>query len=224
MILAQIQQTIIPKINAKYPDIRVVYQGQQRAGDEAMRDMGRFFLIAFALIVLLLMIHFKSFSQPIIILMMIPVAWVGASWGHGFEGIAVSMLSLFGMVALSGEIINDAVVFLAKYNSNLLEGMSVEKAAYEAGIARFRAILLTSITTVAGLYPIVLEGSFQAQFLKPMAVALAYGVLFGTLFILLFFPALILVLNDLKVALKWLWSGKKPQKRYVETAVIHSQV
>ena len=223
-ILAQIQETIIPKIKAKYPDIKVAYQGQQRAGDEAMRDMGRFFLIAFALIVLLLMIHFKSFSQPIIILMMIPLAWIGAAWGHGMEGIAVSMLSLFGMVALSGVIINDAVVFLARYNSNLLEGMPVEKAAYEAGIARFRAILLTSITTVAGLYPIVLEGSFQAQFLKPMAVALAYGVLFGTFFILLFFPALILVLNDIKVALKWVWSGKKPEKRIVETAVIHSQV
>jgi multidrug efflux pump subunit AcrB len=223
-ILAQIHQTIIPKIKTRYPDIRVAYQGQQRVGDEAMRDMSRFFLIAFALIVLLLMIHFKSFSQPIIILMMIPVAWVGASWGHGLEGLAVSMLSLFGMVALSGVIINDAVVFLSRYNSNLLEGMSVEKAAYEAGIARFRAILLTSITTVAGLYPIVLEGSFQAQFLKPMAVALAYGVLFGTFFILLFFPALILVLNDLKVAFKWLWSGKKPEKRVVETAVIDSQV
>jgi len=223
-ILAQIQQIIIPKIKAKFPDIRVLYQGQQRAGDEAVRDMGRFFLIAFALIVLLLMIHFKSFSQPIIILMMIPLAWVGASWGHGLEGTAVSMLSLFGMVALSGIIINDAVVFLSKYNSNLLEGMSVEKAVYEAGVARFRAILLTSITTVVGLYPIVLEGSFQAQFLKPMAIALAYGVLFGTFFILLFFPALILVLNDLKVAFKWVWSGTKPEKRYVETAVIDSQV
>lgn len=223
-ILVQIQQTIIPKIRAKFPDISVQYQGQQRAGDEAMRDMFRYFGIASALIVLLLMIHFKSFSQPFIILMMIPLAWIGASWGHGLEGLAVSMLSLFGMVALSGVIINDAVVFLSKYNSNLIEGMSVEKAVYEAGIARFRAILLTSITTVAGLYPIVLEGSFQAQFLKPMAIALAYGVLFGTLFILLFFPALIMVLNDLKVWLKWLLSGKKPERRYVETAVIHSQV
>jgi multidrug efflux pump subunit AcrB len=223
-ILSRIRQTIIPGIKAKYPDIRVFYQGQQKAGNEAMMDFTRNLLIAFAIIVLLLMIHFKSFLQWIIIVMLIPLAWVGAAWGHGLEGIPVSMLSLWGMLALSGVIINDAVVFLSKFNSSLLEGMSVKEAVYEAGTARFRAILLTSITTVAGLYPIVLEGSFQAQFLKPMAVALAYGVLFGTFFILLFFPALILVLNDIRLAWKWLWSGKKLEKKYVEPAVIHSQV
>jgi len=223
-ILKKIQDTVIPGIKAKYPGIRVIYQGQKKESNEAMQDMMRYFGIAFAIIVMLLMIHFKSFSQPVIILMMIPLAWVGASWGHGLEGIPVSMLSLWGMVALSGIIINDAVVFLSKYNSNLLEGMSVQDAVYDAGTARFRAILLTSITTVAGLYPIVLEGSFQAQFLKPMAVALAYGVFVGTFFILLFFPALILTLNDIKVWLKWLWTAQKPQKEQVETAVIHSQV
>ena len=223
-ILTEIRESIIPGITAKYHGIRVIYQGQKKESDEARRDLLRFFGVAFAIIVLILMIHFKSFSQPTIILMLIPLAWVGASWGHGIEGIPVSMLSLWGMVALSGVIINDAVVFLSKYNSNLLEGMLVEEAVYEAGTARFRAILLTSITTVAGLYPIVLEGSFQAQFLKPMAIALAYGVLFGTLFILLFFPALILVLNDIKVWLKWLWTAKKPEKEQVETAVLNSQV
>jgi multidrug efflux pump subunit AcrB len=223
-ILEKVRQTIIPGIKTKYPGVRFVYQGQQKESNEAMGNLFHFYGLAFVVIVLLLMIHFKSFSQPTIILMMIPLAWVGASWGHGLEGIPLSMLSAWGMVALSGVIINDAVVFLSKYNSNLLEGMSIEEAVYEAGVARFRAIILTSITTVAGLYPIVLEGSFQAQFLKPMAIALAYGILFGTLFILLFFPALILVLNDIKRAWKWVWTGKKPEKRVVETAVIHSQV
>jgi multidrug efflux pump subunit AcrB len=223
-ILEKIQADIIPGIQAKYPHIRIIYQGQKKESSEAMADLMRFFGIAFAIIVLLVMVHFKSFSQPIIILMLIPLAWVGACWGHGLEGIPVSMLSLWGMVALSGVIINDAVVFLSKYNTSLLEGMPVEEAVYEAGVARFRAILLTSITTVAGLYPIVLEGSFQAQFLKPMAISLAFGVLFGTLFILLFFPALILVLNDLKVAWKWFWTGAKPEREQVEPAVIHSQV
>lgn len=223
-ILEQIRKTIIPKMKAKYPGVRVIYQGQQKASDEAVSEMVRFYGIAFALIVLLLMIHFKSFLQPVIILMMIPLAWIGASWGHGIEGIPVSILSAWGMVALSGVIINDAVVFLSKYNSNLVEGMPVKQAVYEAGIARFRPILLTSITTVAGLYPIVMEGSFQAQFLKPMAVALAFGVLFGTFFILLFFPALILVLSDIKVWAKWVWTGAKPTRENVEVAVVHSQV
>jgi multidrug efflux pump subunit AcrB len=223
-ILDKIETSVLPDIKKRYPGVRVVYQGQKKESNEAMGDLLRFFGIAFAIIVMLLMIHFKSFSQPTIILMMIPLAWIGASWGHGIEGIPVSMLSAWGMVALSGVIINDAVVFLSKYNSNLLEGMTVDEAVYDAGTARFRAILLTSITTVAGLYPLVLEGSFQAQFLKPMAIALAYGVLFGTFFLLLFFPALILVLNDLKVAWKWLWTGIRPERKQVENAVLDSQV
>ncbi|MCP4219707.1 MAG: efflux RND transporter permease subunit, partial [bacterium] len=223
-ILEQIGATIIPKINAKYPGVEILYQGQQKDSREATQDIVRYFGIAFCIIVLLLMIHFKSYLQPIIILMMIPLAWIGAAWGHGLEGIPISILSSWGMVALSGIIINDAVVFLARYNSNLLSGMSVPDAVYDAGTGRFRAILLTSITTVAGLYPIVLEKSFQAKFLQPMAVSLAYGVFFGTLFILIFFPALILIINDMKVGIKWLWSGVKPKKEEVEAAIIHSKV
>ncbi|MCK5102659.1 MAG: efflux RND transporter permease subunit, partial [Cyclobacteriaceae bacterium] len=154
-IIAQIRRTIIPELMTKYPGVSIQYQGQQKDTNEAASEMIHYFGIAFSLMIIILMIHFKSFSQPMIIIAMIPLAWIGASWGHGFEGIPVSMLSAWGMVALSGVIINDAVVFLAKYNSNLLEGQTVSEAAYSAGIARFRAILLTSITTVAGLYPIV---------------------------------------------------------------------
>ena len=102
-------------------------------------------------------------------------------------------------------------MFLAKYNSLLQEGFSVTNAAYRAGISRFRPILLTTLTTVVGLYPIILEGSFQAQFLRPMAVTVAYGVMFGTGFILLFFPVLIIVLNDIRFGLAWLW---RTNKRY----------
>ncbi len=223
-ILERIGRTVVPKIKEKYPEVRVLFQGQSKESGEAMGDMARLYGIAFALIVMLLMVHFKSFSQPVIILMMIPTAWIGAMWGHGFEGIPVSILSAYGMIALSGVIINDAVVFLSKYNSNLVEGMPVKEAVYDAGIARFRPILLTSITTVAGLYPIVMEGSFQAQFLKPMAVALAYGVLFGTFFILIFFPALIMALNDIKVWLKEFRTGERPLREHVEVAVVHSMV
>lgn len=223
-ILERIKSTIIPKIKEKHPGIRVLFQGQSRESGEAMGDMGRYYGIAFALIVLLLMVHFKSFSQPILILMMIPTAWIGATWGHGIEGLPVSILSVYGMIALSGVIINDAVVFLSKYNSNLVEGMPVKEAVYDSGTARFRPILLTSITTVAGLYPIVMERSFQAQFLKPMAVALAYGVLFGTFFILVFFPALIMALNDIKVWIRTFRTGEKPAREDVEVAVVHSMI
>jgi len=119
------------------------------------------------------------------------------------EAKPVSMLSLWGMIALSGIIINDAVVFLQKYNTNLREGLTVFDAVFDAGKARFRPIALTTITTSVGLYPIILEASFQAQFLKPMAITLAYGVLVGTGFILMFFPVLILLKNDMKLGITY---------------------
>jgi multidrug efflux pump subunit AcrB len=245
-ILEKIKTDILPSILAKYPDVKVEYQGQQRDSDEAMGQIVSYFSLAFAIMFLLIIIHFRSFSQGLIIVLMIPLAWLGSAWGHGIEGIPVSMLSAWGMIALSGVIINDAVVFLSKYNSLLLEGKKVKEAVFETGQARFRAIVLTTITTSVGLYPIIFENSFQAQFLKPMAVALAYGVFIGTGFILLFFPILILVLNDFKRALKWnmnkywLWINagyadeslseteiailkEKPSKESVEKAIVHNK-
>lgn len=127
---------------------------------------------------------------------------------------------MFGVIALIGVLVNDAIVFLDKYNRNLKEGMSVNDAVLDAGTSRFRAILLTSITTIAGLYPLILEPSFQAQFLVPMAISVAYGVLFGTMFILLFFPLLILLFNDTRRAFKWLWTGDKPTPEEVEPTII----
>ncbi|MCK4664049.1 MAG: efflux RND transporter permease subunit [Bacteroidales bacterium] len=222
-ILQKIREDIVPKVKAKYSGVDIQHQGQQRRSDEAQSEMMKYFGIAFAIIILILMIHFKSASQALIVIMMIPLAWLGSIWGHGVEGFPVSMLSAWGMVALSGIIINDAVIFLAKYNSLLLEGQKVIDAVYNAGIARFRAIVLTTITTVMGLYPLIMENSFQAQFLIPMAIALAYGVLFGTAFILLFFPSLILVLNDIKIWTRWLWNGILPTRESVETTIINSK-
>lgn len=215
-ILDRISKTIIPKLQNQFRGVDVVYQGQQRDSSDAMGEMQIYFGTAFMLMILIIMIHFKSLTQGIIVILMIPLGWLGSAWGHGVEGHPISMLSAWGMVALSGVIINDAVVFLAKYNSFLLEGLRVKDAVYKAGLARFRAILLTTITTVAGLYPLILEQSFQAQFLIPMAISLAYGVLVGTTFILLFFPSLILVLNDFKR----IYTGVRlyifPKKKYID--------
>ncbi|MCD6180092.1 MAG: efflux RND transporter permease subunit [Bacteroidales bacterium] len=197
-VIKRINETVIPRLEANYPGVSVLYQGQQRDSNDAKGEMIKYFAIAFLLMVIIIMIHFKSFSQSFIIILIIPLGWLGAIWGHGLEGHAVSMLSAWGMVALSGVIINDSVVFLARYNDLLLKGYRIKEAVYQAGISRFRPILLTTITTVVGLYPLILEKSFQAQFLIPMAISLAYGVLFGTGFILVFFPPLILVLNELK--------------------------
>lgn len=146
-ILETVSNSIIPEMLSQYPGVKVEYQGQQKYSTEAQAEITHLFGIAFAVMALILMIHFKSFSQPFIIICMIPLAVLGSAWGHGIEGIPVSTLSMWGMVALSGIVINDAVVFLSKYNSNLIDGMTVEEAVWNAGVSRFRAILLTTVTT-----------------------------------------------------------------------------
>ena len=198
-LLDEIRENIMPDVLARYPSVDYKFQGQAKESTQTNQQLVQFFAVAFVVILMILMLHFKSAGAAIIVLMMIPLAWLGAIWGHGAEAKPVSMLSLWGMIALSGVIINDAVVFLQKYNTNLREGMQVFAAVFEAGKARFRPIVLTTLTTSVGLYPIILEPSFQAQFLKPMAITLAYGVFVGTAFILMFFPVLILVKNDLKL-------------------------
>jgi multidrug efflux pump subunit AcrB len=219
-IIQEIRASIIPQLESQFPGVKTDFGGQSQESARAQGEIGLYFGGAFVIIFFIIMITFKSFYQTILIMMMIPLGWIGAAWGHGIEGHPVSLLSAWGMIALSGVIINDAVVFLAKYNSLLKEGKSVKEAAYEAGIARFRPIMLTSITTVAGLYPLIRETSFQAQFLIPMAISVAYGVLIGTFIILLAFPVLIVAFNDVRRYAKWFWEGQKPSAEDVERVVI----
>jgi multidrug efflux pump subunit AcrB len=223
-ILSRIETEILDKIKVQYPGVDIEYQGQQKSSGESVAQIQQLFSMAFAIIIIILIVHFKSLTHAAIILMMIPLSFLGAAWGHGLHGHPVSILSAWGMVALSGVIINDAVVFLSKYNSNLIEGMKVEDAVYDAGVSRFRAILLTTLTTTLGLFPLILEKSFQAQFLIPMAISLAYGVLVGTGFILSFFPALILVLNDIRFWFKNRFSDEQVVREDVEPAIITSRI
>jgi len=219
-ILDQITHEIMPDVEAQFAGIRYEYQGQQKAGNEAMAKIIPYFSIAFLLIIFLMIIHFKSFNQTLIILAMIPLSMLGVFWGHGIHGKPLSLMSMWGMVALTGVIINDAIVFLSKYDRSLLEGKKVHDAIVEAGKLRLRPIILTTVTTSVGLFPIILEKSVQAQFLIPMAISLAYGVAIGTVFILIFFPVLIMLLNDVRVYLKYLWTGIRPEREEVEVAII----
>ena len=128
------------------------------------------------------------------------------------------MMSVWGVIALIGILVNDAIVMLDRYNRNLEEGMNMKDAVIRAGKSRFRAIILTTITTFVGLAPLIFEKSFQAQFLVPMAISVAFGVLFSTTILLLYFPSLILYFNDMRRARWWLWIGGKipPSKIEVE--------
>ncbi|MCG6189010.1 efflux RND transporter permease subunit [Maribellus maritimus] len=223
-ILDQIKADIIPELKMLYPGLSVEFQGQQRESERSMGDLMFLFPMAFLAIIFILMINFKSFEQPLLILILVPISVLGSVWGHGLHGKPLSILSLWGIVALTGVIINDSVVFMSKFNSLIVEGKKVKDAIVEAGKTRLRPIILTSLTTSFGLYPLILEKSFQAQFLIPMAISLVYGVLFGTFFILLFFPALILVLNDIRRTVRKFWYGREFSPEEVEIAWIHAQV
>ncbi|MCL3779756.1 efflux RND transporter permease subunit [Prolixibacteraceae bacterium JC049] len=221
-ILAEVNSKILPRLKAQFHGISLENQGQSKESSRTMNDIMSYFAIAFMMIILILMIHFKSFEQPFLILIMIPLSILGALWGHGLHGKPVSLLSLWGIIALSGVIINDAVVFLSRYNDLIVEGMKVKAAVIAAGKSRLRPIILTTLTTSIGLYPLILEKSFQAQFLIPMAISLVYGVAFGTMFILVFFPALIVILNDIRKIVRETWHGRKFEREDVEVAKIHS--
>jgi multidrug efflux pump subunit AcrB len=194
--------------------------GQQKRAKKSTDSMQYMMGIVLFLMMLILSLNFNSAYQGFLIIMVIPVGVFGAMLGHGIEGLPVSTLSAWGIIALMGILVNDAVVYLDSFNRNLRDGQNIFTAIYNAGISRFRPIVLTSVTTVAGLYPLILETSFQAQFLIPMGISVAYGVLFGTFFLLLFLPALVLTMNDVKRTFKWFWTGVKPSKLEVEPTLI----
>jgi multidrug efflux pump subunit AcrB len=222
-ILDQIEVEIMPELKAQFAGIRYAYQGQQKYSSEAMSQAGKSYLLAFMVIFLLLVMHFKSVPKAFIIILMIPISLLGVAWGHGLHGQPLSMMSLWGAVALTGVIINDAIVFYSKFDGLLIEGWKVTDAVKEAGKIRLRPIILTSLTTSVGLFPMLFEKSVQAQFLIPMAISLAYGVALGTIFILIFFPVLIMLLNDARVYFRYLWTGVKPAPEEVETAIIQEK-
>ncbi|MDG2331387.1 MAG: efflux RND transporter permease subunit [Flavobacteriales bacterium] len=206
---SQIYAEIVPQIAEKFPEVQVGMRGQSEEGMESVYWFMIAFIAAIVMMMIILSLNFKSFYQARLILMVIPIGFYGAIMGHGIEGFNFSTLGLFGVIALAGVLVNDSVVMLDTYNRFLRQGMDVKKAAYECGKQRFRPVILTTITTVAGLYPLILESSFQAQFLVPMAITIAYGVLFGTLILIFFFPALILFFADMKRSRWWLWRGGK---------------
>lgn len=216
----KIKEQIVPKLYANFPGIKVEFRGQAEAAEKSGSSMAIIGVVLILLMLLILSLNFNSLWHGLIFFPIIISGPFYAILGHGIEHAPFSLLSVWGVIALIGVLVNDAIVFLDKYNRNLRDGMNIEDAAVDAGTSRFRAIMLTSITTIAGLYPLILEPSFQAQFLVPMAISVAYGVLFGTIFILLFFPLLILFFNDTRKAFKMLWTGVKPNPIDVEPTMM----
>lgn len=195
-ILQDLRRTVLADLTADHPGLGFDLEGEERERRESFGSMGQGFLMALFLIFALLAIPFRSYSQPLIVMAAIPFGIVGAIWGHMIMGINLSMLSLFGVVALSGVVVNSSLLLIDFINSGRKKGMAVRDAVLASGRRRFRPILLTSLTTFFGLTPMILERSVQAKFLIPMAVSLGFGILFATGITLLLIPALYMVLED----------------------------
>ena len=192
---------VLPQVLAEHPGVRYEFEGVQAEQRDAIGGLQTGFTLAMFGIFALLAIPLKSYIQPLIIMSAIPFGFVGAVWGHVIMGENVSLMSTMGIVALSGVVVNDSLVMVDFINRQRRRGGSVLQAVQEAGAARFRPILLTSLTTFAGLAPLLFEQSTQADFLKPMAISLAFGVVFATFITLILVPTSYMILEDFK----WLW-------------------
>jgi len=199
---AQIQQSLnsdfLDSLGQQFNGVKWSRSGSQKDQQEIISSLIRGFILAMIGIYALMAIPFKSYTQPLMVMSAIPFGLIGALLGHMLLGLDISLLSLSGMIAVAGVVVNDNLVLVDYINRKRDQGVELSLAIREAGVARFRPIVLTSLTTFAGLTPLMLERSVQAQFLIPMAVSLAFGVLFATVVSLLLVPASYYVLEDLK--------------------------
>ncbi|MFK7858049.1 MAG: efflux RND transporter permease subunit [Granulosicoccus sp.] len=185
-----IRENVVPDLTSKYPGLIIEFGGEQRTQGDAGAALGKAFAGAMLVIFALLALIFKSYLQPIVVMVAIPLGLIGAVAGHMIVGIPLGLLSIFGIIGLSGVVINNSLVMVDLYNEYLAKGYSTRNAVVEGTKDRFRPILLTSVTTFLGIYPLIMETSVQAQFLVPLAVSIGYGVLFGTVILILAVPAL----------------------------------
>ncbi len=206
--LAKEIKPIIEKRLANMHGVDLIERGRQKDFKDSMSSLPLGMLVASGLIYIILTWLFGSFTQPLIVMMAVPFAVIGMIWGHLILGYSITFLSIIGFVALAGIVVNDSLIFMEFFNSKRRQGMSVFEAGHLTGQARFRAIMLTTITTVLGLLPMMLEQSFQAQFLIPMAITIACGLISATAIILLVLPCLLMILDDVTHLFRILWTGR----------------
>ncbi|CAM3469642.1 efflux RND transporter permease subunit [Zobellia roscoffensis] len=218
-VMNDIRTNVMPEIQSRYPTVTASYEGQNREAKKMSDSITVVGLSVLMLIYITIAFTFRSFSQPLLLLLLVPFSLTAVAWGHWIHDFPVNILSMLGIIALIGIMVNDGLVLISKFNGNLRDGMKFDDAIYEAGRSRFRAIFLTSITTIAGLAPLLLERSRQAQFLKPMAISIAYGIAFATVLTLLLLPLFLSFSNRIKVTTKWLKTGDDITKEEVERAI-----
>ncbi len=208
-ILAQLQETTLKALVAQY-GLSYSLEGQSANQAETIGDMKIGLLIGLATIYIVLAWVFASYGWPLVVMMAIPFGLIGAIMGHWVLGIDMTILSLFGFFGLSGIVVNDSIILVSFYKRLREEGMAINQALEEAVVQRVRAVFLTSLTTIAGLTPLLFETSLQAQFLIPMAASIAFGLMFSTLLILLVIPA---TLSLYEISMIGYRPGSRPLKR-----------
>ncbi len=207
-VLKALEEDDLPAMEDKYPGLKISMAGEQREQAEAFGSLARGYGIGLIAIFGLLAIPLRSYTQPLVIMSAIPFGIVGAVAGHFVMGFSLSIISMFGIVALSGVVVNDSLVLIDAANTFRNEGMSPAEAIMSASVRRLRPILLTSLTTFFGLAPMIFETSIQARFLIPMAISLGFGVLFATGIVLVVVPALYMILDDLHRVWSWIWTDE----------------
>lgn len=215
-LVQTLKDTVVPDLLADYPGLSVHFGGEAEQQAETQSSMMQMFLLALLIIYMLLAIPLKSYSQPLLIMTSIPFGIVGAIIGHWLNDLSLGILSLNGIIALSGVVVNDSLLLVSRFNTLREEGMELHEAVREACRSRLRAVLLTSLTTFAGLMPLLGETSMQAQFLIPAAVSLAYGILFATVITLILIPSLLMIREDIGLGAtalrQWFFSEKGQQQ------------
>jgi len=206
-LAGEIKPIIVERLKDMH-GVDLIERGRQKDFKDSMTSLPLGMLVSSGLIYVILAWLFGSFTQPLIVMTAIPFAVIGMIWGHMILGYSITFLSMIGFVALAGIVVNDSLIFMEFFNAKRREGLSVYEAGHLTGQARFRAIMLTTITTVLGLLPMMLERSFQAQFLIPMAITIACGLISATVIILIVLPCLLMILDDIVHLIRVLWTGR----------------
>jgi multidrug efflux pump subunit AcrB len=199
-IIRHTRENFLPELQKRFPSVLVKVEGQARRTARTGSSMARAFSIGLILILILLSFQFRSYAEPLVVMSVIPLALIGVIWGHMLLGLNLSMPSVIGFASLSGVVVNDSILLVEFLKLRVREGLSVVEAAKQASRERFRAVLLTSITTMAGLVPLLLERSLQAQILIPLAASIVFGLFATTLLVLLLVPSLFSILNDFGIS------------------------
>ena len=218
-IKSELEGVILLKIRSKYPSIQYYFGGRQERMNELMSSLKVIFPVILVLLFAVISLTFRSFLQALLIFGLVPLGFIGLGWGHAIHGVAIDMPSYFGILALLGIIVNDSIVLINTLNRFLRKGVKFMDAIFKAGVSRFRPIVLTSLTTMAGLFPLIIANDPDAQHIVPMAVSVAYGVLVATFLTLLVLPVLLVIINSMKRRIEKFNTGEIPSRESVERAV-----